>query len=291
MTFKASVIMTVYNREPEVLLATLRSLYRAGAGAGDIEIVLIDDRSNFDYSWLNDYFAQRFSGVIKKLGDYPACRLPNGANGPCRAFNEALALAQSDRIIIMSSDVYVTPRALGKALDADVSDAMWTPRVIDIDSGAEYCGPTRFFPVPWFLVCRRAKLIEAGGWDEKYLEGNCFDDNDVAGRLALVCGEIEADWAAVVYHQSHPQPAYDTSIPEVKEAWERNRNWTKFKWGGIPFDHEFTPFDVLRKLDKQGRTRWTLKAAAGKLTRVLSMTEGMFKPEIDVESVTDASAI
>ena len=54
-----SVIMTVYNREPDVLLATLRSLWRS-LGEGD-EIIVVNDGSKMKYEWVMEYAHPRFA--------------------------------------------------------------------------------------------------------------------------------------------------------------------------------------------------------------------------------------
>jgi hypothetical protein len=245
--------MTVHDREPEVLLATLRSLHRAGLD--ESQLVIVDDRSSMDYSWIRDYAAPRFAEVRwQPTGDYEGFRV-EGYGNPSRAFNTGLALCTKERLVVMSSDVIVTPKAVKSMLRFGKGDCLFTPKVIDMDTNLDYCGPGRQFPMPWFLSMPTKTAQEVGGWNDDFLGGFCFEDNDFVGRVALKLGLIRMDWSAVTYHQSHLQPAYDTTSDEVMAANARNRDICKRIWGGIPFDGEFPPFRITAKPDPMGCAR------------------------------------
>jgi len=250
---KTSVLMTVHDREPEVLLATLRSLHRSGLA--DCELVIVDDRSGMDYSWIKAYTSPRFASVKwVATGDYEGFRA-EGYGNPAHAFNVGLAVATKERLVVMSSDVIVTPGAV-KSMDRFWNpETLYTPLVLDMDSFSEYCGPTRPFPMPWFLAMPTKVAQELGGWDEKFLQGLCYEDSDAVGRFALRLGVVRCDWKAVVYHQSHVQPAYDVKSDEIMDANARNRDICKRKWGGIPFDGEQSPFNVTKRPDPSGCVR------------------------------------
>jgi len=255
---KTSVLMTVHDREPEVLLATLRSLHRCGLS--DIELIIVDDRSEMDYSWIREYAKPRFTSVKWiPTGEYEGFRV-EGYGNPAHAFNVGLNLATGDRLVIMSSDVIVTPGAVKSMNRFWSPDVLYTPKVIDMDLYREYCGPTRPFPMPWFLVVPTKTALEVGGWDETFLGGFCFEDNDFVGRVLLQLGVVRCDWDAVVYHQSHVQPAYDVTSEEVVAANDRNKALCRQKWSGIPFDGELTPWTMTKKPDPMGCTRMEVKA-------------------------------
>ena len=250
---KTSVLMTVHDREPEVLLSVLRSLHRCGLS--EIELVIVNDRSEMDYSWIRAYAEPRFDTVKwVDAGDYPGFRV-EGYGNPAHAFNVGLELCTGERLIVMSSDVVITPRAVWSMERFWTKDVCYTPKVIDMDTGAEYCGATRPFPMPWFLVMPTAVAQSVGGWDETFLNGFCYEDNDFVARVFKVLGVIRCDWDAFVYHQSHVQPAYDVKSDEVLSANARNRDICRAKWKGIPFDGDLPPFTISRRPDPMGCVR------------------------------------
>ena len=249
---KDSILLTVYDREYEVLLATLRSLSRCDMT--DTEVIVVDDGSTMDYAGVIAYGQKRFENFRwHRMEEYEAFRIgETGFNNPARAFNTALSMATGERIVVMSSDVLVNPSVVRRMRRIDPGEMAWTPLVIDTESGMQYCGPARLFPMPWFFVCARSVALAVGGWDEKYLDGINYEDNDFVGRVVLKTGRFVGDWNCVVYHQSHNQPAYALDDPVLEEARKRNCFWTKKKWSGIPFDADYIPFNVLRKPHESG---------------------------------------
>ena len=218
---KHSIIMTVWNREPEVLLATLRALSRCDLS--DSEVVLVNDRSDMDYSWIRAYAEPRLAGFRWiDLEPYEAFRIAGGFNNPARAFNAALLAATGDNLVILSSDVLMPPKTFERIRRFDLSEMAVTPLVTDLESGMQYCGPMRLFPMPWCLAARREHALDINGWDENYLRGMCYEDNDFVGRLVMRAKRFVADWSVVAYHQSHDQPAYKVDDPVVMAANERN---------------------------------------------------------------------
>jgi glycosyltransferase involved in cell wall biosynthesis len=273
---KRSILLTLHDREPAVLMNTFRSLYRAGL-TDEEEVVIVDDRSEQALTWAQNLAKASFSKVTwVEVPDYDAYEIA-GFRNPARAFNEALSHATGESIWIMSSDVLVTPGCVHRARQIKTDEMLWTPRIVDLESCMEYVGQNRLFPMPWFLVASRQKAIDVGGWDETYLQGMCYEDNDFVGRLALSTGAFAGEWSRVAYHQSHNQPAYDVADPGIAEANNRNRAWTQEKWGGIPFDQELTPFDVIREMHVSGIPVHRVIEKSGKLERVVGLTKGMFQ--------------
>lgn len=258
-------------------MGTLRSLSRGPVE--DFEVIFCDDRSTIDYTWVEPYLKFRFP-YYKKIatGDYDAFRW-NGNNCPVYAFNRCLEAAEGAIAIAMSSEILVPPSAMQAALQNDPQEMVYTPGVIDTESFAQYCGPKRIFPMPWFLAFSRKIAIDIGGWDETYLDGTCFDDNDFAGRLALATGRFVGDWEQTVYHQSHHQLYEETKTNvALKAAWDKNRAYTKRKWSGIPFDHELVPFDVVRTPHESGNIAYECTAEGTLLADTIAATKGLRVP-------------
>jgi hypothetical protein len=252
---KDSIIMTVSDREPALLLSTLRWL--GAANLEDTEIVVVDDCSSIPYDFMAPIL-DAIGGRMVRLAPYECFNI-DGYNNPAKAFNAGLAEAKGERLIILSSDVIVTPRALESARTYDPTELIYCPRVVDLATCAEYCGPTRLFPMPWFLACSTEHAKRCGGWDENYLHGMCYEDNDFVGRLALTTGKVLYDFDSVVWHQSHHQPAY-TQDTEVVKANKSSRKYTMDKWLAIPFDNsDKIAFETVRKRHETGHILFEFK--------------------------------
>lgn len=278
---ESSFIMTVYNREPEVLLSTLRGLFRSIDD--DSEVIVVNDGSEYGYQWARAYAEPRFPRFKwLDIEPYEACRINGNFNNPAKAFNAALSLATGKRLYVMSSDVIVTPNAIKQSLKFDFSEMAWTPLVLDLESSVHYCGPSRVFPAPWCLGLDRQIAIDAGGWDENYLKGMCYEDNDFIGRTLLKTGRFIGDWSVQVYHQSHLQPAYEVHEEHVMLANRINKTYTKRKWAGIPFSGSEDPcFDVLRKPYVTGDIVHECRYYGTLLEDTIRMTKSPFNPNYE----------
>jgi hypothetical protein len=245
-----SIVMTVSDREPELLMSTVRWLRMSDLD--DTEILIVDDCSRLDYSFYKPVLDICNARLIR-LEPYECYQVEGeNYNNPAKAFNRGLAEAQGSRVILMSSDVLAPPRALHMARQFDPTEAIYCPRVVDLATQAEYCGLSRIFPMPWFLSCSADHARKCGGWDENYLGGLCWEDNDFVGRLALTTGKILYDFDSIVWHQSHQQPAY-WDEPVVVEANKRNRKYTLDKWTSLPFgDSDKIAFESKRVRHETG---------------------------------------
>jgi hypothetical protein len=269
---KDSIVMTVADREPAVLLSTLRWL--GSADLTDTEIIIVDDCSAIPYDFVTPML-EPLNGRLITLAPYECFNI-DGYNNPAKAFNAGLAEAKGERLIILSSDVIVPSRAIESARTFDPTEIIYCPRVVDLATCAEYCGPTRLFPMPWFLACSTEHAKKCGGWDEKYLEGMCFEDNDFVGRLALTTGKVLYDFDSVVWHQSHYQPAY-VQDTEVVKANRRSRQYTMDKWLAIPFDNsDKIAFETVRKRHETGHLLFEFKDFRERMPHLIASTKSPF---------------
>jgi len=268
--------MTVYDREYEVLLSTLRSLVRSIDD--DDEVIVVNDGSHMNYDGVKAYGERRlpkFRWI--DMPQYEAFRIAGGFNSPSKAFNVGLEAASKPGLVIMSSDVLVNRSAVLQLKKVNLDDRAWVCQVVDLETNSQYCGPARLFPAPWFLACSTQTARECGGWDESYLSGMCYEDNDFIGRLMLKTGKFLGDWSVTVFHQSHEQPAYNMDDPEVVAANQRSREYTRQKWSGIPFggSHD-SCFDVVRKPDRSGDPVYNCKYYGTLLEDAIRLTKSPF---------------
>lgn len=228
-----SVILTVFNRDDMMLVNTIRALRKNDLT--DTEVIVVDDGSTEDYTELAEMFAEWFEHFrwerVSTLEDHPNAYHIDGHNNPAYVNNRAFEMARGDRIFWLSSDCMLTPDTLRNAREWVDRGAVFVPKVIDMDSALEFCGENRIWPMCWFVGHKREDFP---GFDEEYIKGIAFEDNDFMASLALKTGKLVIDTGTFVYHQSHEQVAYS----DDKVGFRASESYTKDKWGGVPWSKQ-----------------------------------------------------
>jgi glycosyltransferase involved in cell wall biosynthesis len=219
-----SVLMTVYNRPRNVLGRALHQLMLSVYHYEDsnTEVIVVDDGSTERY---DDMIGAGIT--VERLEKDPNCYSIDGTNNPSRAWNHGLDKASGDIIVCLASDCLVPRSGIKKA--ANCGDTFWQARTVNDPGGEEFLGASRLAPYGWFMAWDRR--IHDIRWDENYMRGIAFEDNDMTARLAKAFGGVNIDLSLVVKHQSHPQIAYSDNL----EGWKINEAYTREKWGGIPW--------------------------------------------------------
>lgn len=256
---KDSVVLTLHNREALTLWNVLYALLANDLTA--TELVIIDDGSDEDHAAINEdcvgfLKAQGIPHQFERITPYEAYRI-NGHNNPARVNNRALELVRGERVVWLSSDVIVPPHTLHHMRRFVASEAVWVPQVVDMATGAIFLGPQRVFPMMW-CVGAPAEVCKELRFDEEYLKGMAFEDNDFMGRLAVKVGRIIFDWEVLTFHQSHPQVAYSDNL----EGFKRSSEYTKQKWHGVPFASDKPCLAIKRGMNEKGLPEWQVSLLA-----------------------------
>jgi len=223
---RASVLITLYNRPRRMFHNTLHQLRRNDLR--NTEVVIVDDGSTKDYSDMQSYCEQHEMPVKWiRIEKDPTCYSIDGYNTPVRAWNTALDAASGEIIVTLASDCLIPPHAMNHARRP--GKAIWMCAVTDIDTCTEFLGRTRMAPLGWFMSWNRS-LYDVR-WDDEYMKGIAFDDNDFTARLALAAKTVNIDLGITAFHQSHPQTAYSDGL----RGHEINERYTWKKWGGVPW--------------------------------------------------------
>ena len=233
---KQCVAFTLYNRPPLVLLNTLGAIGKAALSVPDTEVLIVDDGSNLDYSEIVEAMSKLMPMRMIRCDtskERPGTYSINGLNNPAYASNFALQHVDAETLFWMSSDIMPTPWVMRDALTMDLSKVVYMPCVVDLDSQCPYLSPDRLTPYGWFMASATQNFRDVG-WDEEYLKGIAFEDNDFTARLAQKVGRFIIDTRWTVWHQSHPQTAYSDDLV----GHNINRDYTIKKWGGIPWDKD-----------------------------------------------------
>ena len=187
-----SVVIPTKNRR-ENLMATLRALAKQRGLDGRFEVIVADDGST-------DGSAEFVRGSVFESFDQRVLTLDAG--GPARARNHGIAVAESDRVLLLGDDTAPTPLALSGHLKAAAGREVavqgridWDPEqpVTDVMSFLAPAGPQFWFrgltegkPVPWPQVLG-SNLSAPTQWfreepfDERFTDA-CMEDTELAWR-------------------------------------------------------------------------------------------------------------
>ena len=245
---KDSFVMTVYDRPEVMLINTLSALARCNMA--DCEVVVVDDGSSVDYGRLWDMFKDVLSLKVVEHKSDASWYSIQGYNNPAAAFNAGLDAAEGEYLWLMSSDIIVQPPGVESMRRRNRDTAAVFCRVVNMDNGMEYLGPSRLFPMHWLVTSRRENMPR---FDTEFMQGLAFEDNDFAGQLALKTGKLICDWDITAFHQSHPQTAYSDGL----KGFNINKKYILSKWGGIPFDN--TASDPIAKKVAEVAGTWIVK--------------------------------
>ncbi len=219
-----SICMPYYMRQ-DLLDMSLGSLHQHYAGM-NLEVVICDDGSPVP--------------VVA-----PGCRvvyLPvkHHALNPCVPINQAVAMALGEITVLTNPEIeHRAPVLQEMARDLGPDDYM-IAACRDVASGFWLCGShvrggeNGRGPIPLgagFHFCtmlHRDLFYLAGGFDEAYRDGHCFDDNDWLYRLQRAGARFRMRDDLVVWHHQGTRCAW----PEGGH--ERNRRRFEAVWGMAP---------------------------------------------------------
>lgn len=200
-----SVIVPIHDKPESTIKAVLEALPWDG-----VQVVLVLDRAS--------------EAILACVKPYTAATLVvlegrPGWRSPCIAANKGLSVATGDVLVYNPSDVVQaagnleTLRAHFAAHSASVLFGRVVESHPELCKGAGHAGPvlqgsdcTR--PMT-FLTAYPAEALRAiGGWDERFQEGVCYEDDDLAARLWKHGLDFVFDDRFAGIHQSHER-AFD----------------------------------------------------------------------------------
>jgi GT2 family glycosyltransferase len=251
---KTAIIMTVFDRPELTLMNTLYGLSRNDLK--DTAIIIVDDGSTVQYGAVPQII-ESLPAILHRINtkdDRPdTYTIDENYNNPAYAFNAGFAIAKeihAEKICVLSSDVIIPPHAMEAVGRCDLTKAVLCARVVDMDSAGDFCSSRRLWPLPWFVATLTEYVEAIGGWDEAYLAGIGFEDNDFMARLFLAVRCMIVFDGITTYHQSHPQTAYSDNF----QGWNTNEKYTIDRWGCVPFRVNNAPYSWSTRPVKQGQT-------------------------------------
>lgn len=244
MRSRNAIILTVFNRPELMLLNTMIGLRKNDLK--DTDILIVDDGSTIDYADLRDTMTEMQLPFrwerCSTLEARPDAYNIDGHNNPAWVNNRAVEMTDSENLFFLSSDTIIPPNTMNSALIWDLDKTVYSARVIDMDSGVEWCGMSRTFLACWFIGVSRALFDRVGGFDEKFLEGMAFEDTDFTGRAVIDTRKAVIDCGTLALHQSHERVAYSDGM----DGYLRSQEYARAKWGGqAPWDSKDEPLNIV----------------------------------------------
>ena len=220
-----SIIMPCFNRA-DLLLRTFETLLLQEQGL-EYEVIVLDDGGTDSLRAVcEDYGNGRRPLRLRLPLRYLRLDTKPIHKNPALAWNIGIHEARGSRVVIQSPEIAYRdfhniarlaswPLNGREAVIADVYDSTWANTEFD---GWISGGPKgRTLP---FLACyRRIDLLAIGGFEEAFMDGIGFDDNEFAERFALSGGRyLFAREQIVAEHLPHPRVADGADGIRINEA-------------------------------------------------------------------------
>jgi len=238
-----SIATTYFNRKTQ-FINTLKSLTLSRVK--DFELIAVDDCSDEE---------ERIEDLEKDFSFLKVYRIGEKEkrfNNPCIAFNLAFSKCSGDTIIIqnaecfhytdilhavrekISEDKYLSlacysiDQETTERISIDFLNSFKTinflPRRQDINglNGWYNHGLYRPTGLHFCSAISRKNLIKLNGFDERYAEGSCFDDNEFLHRIGVLGLKIIFENEQVSVHQYHPNFNYHK--PNISAMEHANQN-------------------------------------------------------------------
>lgn len=252
-----TLAITIYDRTPEVIRAVCAGLSLPG-NRPDVVAVCYDRAPQEAVDTLREECKKLGAELRESFLDDDAV----GPRCPSRAWNKALALTDESHVFCMSSEMVLAPHSIGMAyhLSGVCPSALIVGR-------AEHCGQSYAYPslaggdemlnrtitwsgkpsglgFAWLLPM--AEYSQTAGHDEKYMDGFCYEDDDLVLELwkfgcdFLFCDDIMG------FHLEHKRDHLKDGDGRVT----KNAEIFTAKWGDInylkdrKFQHVVARFNV-----------------------------------------------
>jgi hypothetical protein len=240
---RLAILTSVFRRDRFIFEPTIRRARRAFPDA--TICIWADDKHPDKYVENLAYETHSKLEAGSALDAIPDAYHINGHKDPSWAMNRCFDMAKKydpTHLLLLGSDVIVSPLFLEAWKSFDPDEMLWTPRVVDLDTSAVYCSTQRIWPMNWSLLCRREWFEDCGGFDENFMRGIAFEDNDLTGRMLQKAGFIMFDDRVTAWHQSHDQTAYSDNMV----GFNINKAYIEQKWQSdcAPFNSHDKPLAI-----------------------------------------------
>jgi hypothetical protein len=269
---KLSVIQTINNRTEEVCKAVSDSFRLPGNQPDEMIIVMDRPAREIQAGAHRAYSKMPFPVIFTQVPHNPEIQfeLPGGGarpntdfswKGPARAWNVGFQKATGDLFYCISSEVVqdegnvLRAKALGLAYEGEA--AIFgachnsTPENLVVGAEPGLLVSSKMTRPLGFIACIPAiKIREIEGFDEEFMKGFWYDDDDFYLRLWQSGVDFIFDDSIHGIHLDHPRPVLDTQ--KGMDGIATNRTYMQQKHNTI------NPWPTLPRSEqrKEGQTIW-----------------------------------
>jgi GT2 family glycosyltransferase len=240
-----SIATTYYNRKNQ-FINTLKSLQKSSIK--DFEVIVVDDASD------DDQRIEDLQNEFKFLKVFRINKNEKKFHNPCIGFNLAFSKCSGDVIIIQNAECLHYSDILKLTLEKITNnnylsfacysiDNETTEKINKLKDISNTKDVVNFLPIRqdingkngWYnhgiyrptglhfcSAITKKNLKQLNGFDERYAEGNCYDDNEILHRIKNKNLQIDFINDGIVIHQYHPNFNYDK--PKMAELENKNAN-------------------------------------------------------------------
>lgn len=231
---KLSLVLTVNNRPPEVSKQVADS-FKLDGNEVDEAVIVLDRPTEEAKAGALEAYADL--GCHTKFAEVLG---PPGWKGPATAWNMGFHSAEGDLLYCISSEVVQDPENVRKAREIckDGNTVVFgachnsTPENLVVGAEPGLLVSSKMPRPLGFIVCMPSeKVSEIRGFDEKFMDGFWYDDDDFFLRLWRSGVNFVFDDSIHGVHLHHERPVLNTHIGH--EGINRNREYMLSKHGMI----------------------------------------------------------
>lgn len=254
-----SIVLTVNNRPEEVTKQVAKSLWLPGNLQEDDELIVVLDRPTPEAGKAAISWYSRAAGRTQNLPRFIPIEGDPGWKCPAKAWNAGFKAATSDLLYCISSEVVQEAGNVKKAVELakDQNTAVFgachnsTPTKLVVGAEPGLLASSKMPRPLGFIVCiPRKQVIDIGGFDEEFMNGFWYDDDDLFIRLWHAGLSFLFDDSIHGTHLDHGRPGLETK--EGQAGIERNAALMLKKHGTHHPWHEL-PKILYRR---EGQTKW-----------------------------------
>jgi glycosyltransferase involved in cell wall biosynthesis len=259
---KISIVMAYYNNRKEQTITTLDGFEQNYAGKYDFEVIIVDDNSDEEFKLHNIVSKYSFSiNLIVISKEEKGTRI-----NPCSAYNKGFKHAKGEIIIIQNPECYhagdiigytvknlnemdyftyscysannfeITKQLLENKYPYElIKNKEFNNKNSNIIGLSWYNHPTEPNRNTYYHFCSaiyKSKLDLIGGFDERFSEGYCFDDDEfllsIKYNLRLNLKIIDPNDVFVIHQFHERNMAFnidkEPDTNSIKQKWLKNKH-------------------------------------------------------------------